>query len=184
MGKGQQAERDISRELSLWWSNGVADDWFWRSSQSGGRATQRAKSGKSTINAAGDIAAQCVEAQKLLDVITIEIKRGYNKISIADIWEKESGGFHEFIAQAEKAASLAGTTHYMVIHKRDRRNMVVVIGECGKSARQAYIGTLASLLTDENRERFQEFINARQETDRLCFVQGSRAAAIAAIASL
>lgn len=55
MGKGQDLERSISRQLSLWWSNGEADDWFWRASQSGGRATQRAKKGMRTLNSAGDL---------------------------------------------------------------------------------------------------------------------------------
>jgi len=123
--KGGSFERELSRQLSLWWSGGQDDSWFWRSSQSGGRATQRAKKGKSTTNASGDIAAQCHEAQKLLDCLTLELKRGYKDISIADLYERRSGGFHLFVEQAQKSASLAGTPGWAVIHKRDRRNAVI-----------------------------------------------------------
>lgn len=125
--KGGAFEREIARQLSLWWSGGAADDWFWRSSQSGGRATSRAKKGKTTMNACGDLAAQGPEAQKLLDLITFELKRGYPLISVADIWEKQSGGFHDFLDQSAKAASLAGTRWYAVLHKRNRRDPVLVI---------------------------------------------------------
>ena len=47
MGKSQKGgawEREFSKYLSLWITEGERDDVFWRSSQSGGRATQRAKS--------------------------------------------------------------------------------------------------------------------------------------------
>ena len=126
-GKGGQFERDVCRQLSLWWSDGTNDDWFWRSSQSGGRATQRAKKGQTTINAAGDIAAQCGEAQVLLDYVTLELKRGYPRISVADLYEKTSGGFYDFIDQAKRSASLAGSPYWCVIHKRDRRDAVIVL---------------------------------------------------------
>jgi hypothetical protein len=150
MAKGQQFERDLSRRLSLWWSEGQADDWFWRSSQSGGRATQRAKAGKSTMNSAGDLCAQGKEGQKLLDLITFELKRGYNSISVADFFDKKKGGFHDFIAQAEKAASLAGTPGYAVIHKRDRREPII----WGSSIYGSYpiISSLDEFLCCRNRE--------------------------------
>lgn len=150
MGKGQDLERSISRQLSLWWSDGKADDWFWRSSQSGGRATQRAKVGKSTLNSAGDLCAQCAEGQKLLDLTTWELKRGYPKVSIADIFEKKKGGFHEFLEQAEKSASLAGTPAFAVIHKRDRRDAVVYISSLYGS--YPIIDSLESFLNSTNRE--------------------------------
>jgi hypothetical protein len=127
MGKGQQFERDLCRQLSLWWSDGTNDDWFWRSSQSGGRATQRAKKGQKTANAAGDIAAMTKEGQVLLDYVCIEAKKGYPLVSVADLYEKTSGGFWNFIDQAKKSASVAGTPYWAVIHKRDRRDAVIVM---------------------------------------------------------
>lgn len=156
--KGAQLERELSRQLSLWWSGGQDDSWFWRSSQSGGRATQRAKKGKSTTNAAGDIAAQCHEAQKLLDCITCEIKRGYPRISVADLWERPKGGFHDFVSQAQKSASLAGTPGWAVIHKRDRRNAVIhwFLPSRHLGSDLLITESLETFLTDDTREFLQK----------------------------
>jgi hypothetical protein len=77
------------------------------------------------MNACGDIAAMCPEGQKLLDIVTLELKRGYPSVCIADLWEKDHGGFHDFIEQSRKAAKLAGTPFHAVIHKRDRKNPVI-----------------------------------------------------------
>ena len=155
--KGGEFERNLSRQISLWWSGGQDDSWFWRSSQSGGRATQRAKKGKSTTNAAGDIAAQCHEAQKLLDCLTLELKRGYPNISIADLHEKNHGGFHDFVEQSQKSASLAGTPGWAVIHKRDRRNAVIhwFLPSRHLGSDLLITESLETFLTEERREFLQ-----------------------------
>ena len=124
--KGSAYERTLAKELSLWWSSGTRDDLFWRSSQSGGRATQRAKKGKTTANACGDLCAQDAEGQRLLNYFTIEIKRGYNSYSLHDILEESKGGMNAFIAQSAKAASLAGTPYWLLVHKRDRKPAIYV----------------------------------------------------------
>ena len=123
--KGNTFEIQLATSLSLWWSGGAHDDWFFRSSNSGGRATERAKTGERTLNSAGDLQAQCHEAQKLLDLICFEGKKGYNTISVADLWEKPKGGFHDFVEQSQRAASLAGTCGWAVVHKRDRRKAII-----------------------------------------------------------
>src|SRR5262245_2386383 len=46
--KGSKFERDLCRQLSLWWSDGKRDDVFWRASQSGGRAKFRGRRGLQT----------------------------------------------------------------------------------------------------------------------------------------
>lgn len=125
--KGSPFEREIARRLSLWWSDGQADDWFWRTAGSGGRATNRAKQGKATANGGGDICAQTKEAQNLLDLVTFEIKRGYNTATVSDLLDIEGGGvMGKFIEQARKSASLAGTPYWAVIHKRDRREALLI----------------------------------------------------------
>ena len=125
--KGSPFERDIARKLSLWLSSGVADDWFWRTAGSGGRATNRAKQGKATANGGGDICAQTKEAQELLNLVTFELKRGYNTATVSDLLDIEGGGvMGKFIAQAKKSASLSGTPFWAVIHKRDRREALVI----------------------------------------------------------
>jgi hypothetical protein len=126
-GKGSSYERQLCKQLSLWWSKGTNDDWFWRSSQSGGRATTRRKSGKSTVNAAGDICAMCPEGQRFLNVVTIEAKRGYTSATLSDLVEKKSGSlYHGFIEQARTSALEAATTYWLLIHKRDRRPAIVL----------------------------------------------------------
>ena len=124
--KGSPFEREIARKLSLWWSDGQADDWFWRTAGSGGRATNRAKSGKSTANGGGDICAQTKEAQNLLDKVTFELKRGYNTATISDLLDNNGGVMGKFIEQARRSASLAGTPYWAVIHKRDRREALLI----------------------------------------------------------
>lgn len=125
--KGSPFEREIARRLSLWWSDGQAEDWFWRTAGSGGRATNRAKQGKATANGGGDICAQTKEAQNLLDLVTFELKRGYNTATVSDLLDIEGGGvMGKFIEQARKSASLAGTPYWAVIHKRDRREALLI----------------------------------------------------------
>lgn len=125
--KGGNMEREFSKQLSLWWSDGQHDDWFWRTAGSGGRATNRGKKGQSTVNAAGDIGAMCGEAQRLLNVVTIECKRGYNKTDIQELLDhKGKSGFREFIDQAARSASLAGTPYYWLVIQRDRRHRLIM----------------------------------------------------------
>jgi hypothetical protein len=126
--KGSAFEREFARKLSLWWSEGKADDWFWRLGGSGGRATNRAKSGRNTANGYGDIAAQCPEAQKLLNIVTFELKRGYNSTTIQDILDKPNGPvqMRDFIEQAKRSASLAGTPFWILVLKRDLREELIV----------------------------------------------------------
>jgi hypothetical protein len=126
--KGSAFEREFARKLSLWWSEGKADDWFWRLGGSGGRATNRAKSGRNTANGYGDIAAQCPEAQKLLNIATFELKRGYSSTTIQDLFDKPKGPnqMRDFIEQAKRSASLAGTPYWILVLKRDKREELIV----------------------------------------------------------
>lgn len=125
--KGGIFEREVARQLSLWWSDGQADDWFWRTAGSGGRATNRAKRGKSTANSAGDIGAECPEAQKLLNVTTCEIKRGYSGTDVQELLDhKGKSQFRDFCKQAATSASLAGTPYWWLVVRRDRRNALIL----------------------------------------------------------
>ena len=147
-GKGSSFERDFARKLSLWWSDGQADDWFWRVGGSGGRATQRAKSGKGTANGCGDIAAQGGDGQKLLDLFTFELKRGYNSVTIQDLLDKPEGPnqMQDFINQAKRSASIAGTPYWILVVKRDRREDLIITDY------NRYIGTFekASIISPED----------------------------------
>jgi hypothetical protein len=132
MQKGSAFERKISKKLSLWWSENNRDDLVYRTSQSGGRATQRKKGGKTTANSYGDLAPQDAFIQPLFDLFTFELKKGYSNdldiISIVDSNKKRK--LDDFIIQTKTAQENAKTPFIMLIMERDRRDEVVLIEDC------------------------------------------------------
>jgi hypothetical protein len=128
--KGSQFERDLCRTLSLWWSRDEHDDLFWRTSQSGGRATVRGRKGKTTTGHCGDIGATDAQGAPLLQVVSIEAKRGYPTDTFQDIIDWKPGAkkpvYLAWAKQASAAAKLASSLTWMVIHRRDRRKEVVL----------------------------------------------------------
>jgi hypothetical protein len=123
--KGSRFERALCKRLSLWWTSGERDDVFWRSSQSGGRATTRRKAGKSTFGSYGDIAAVDPIGRPLLDKITLELKRGYSKTSFSEVFDRTNktlqGTFESFLEQAITQAQEA-KTEWMLITQRDQHH--------------------------------------------------------------
>ncbi len=75
--KGSNFEREIARELSIWWSEGKNDAVFYRSNASGARFTQRKKAGKDTANQAGDLSFTDSEGELLIQNFNFELKTGY-----------------------------------------------------------------------------------------------------------
>jgi len=129
MAKGAQAERDVSRELSLWWSNGEREDLIWRTAGSGARFTARSKQGKNTANSAGDFCFIDSIAKPLFDLLVIENKVGYTstidplsqvdgiKADVLDTWLKKA----YLECQQTKR-------HYpIVIFKRNRKERCVLM---------------------------------------------------------
>lgn len=128
--KGGAFERDISRKLSLWWTNNERDDIFWRTSTSGARATVRARKGKTTAGSVGDISLLDVIGKPLLDACSIELKRGYKTWSMMDVLDKKkdkNSTFEEFIIQSERERVDANTPYFMLITRRDGRKSLVTI---------------------------------------------------------
>lgn len=124
MAKGAPFERELSKQLSMWWTNGASDAVFWRSSQSGGRATTREKSGKKTKGQYGDIAVTDPIGQPLIELVSIEAKNGYNNRDIMQFLDTKKvpkGSLQEFINQASRDAKRAGVPYWWMIHKRDRK---------------------------------------------------------------
>lgn len=128
-GKGSRFERDLCRQFSEWFSGGKATDWFWRSSTSGARATTRSKKGQRTYGQHGDMAATHPKGQPLVDLISFEFKRGYNKTTIFDILDKPKSAakqkWEEFFDQAIKSHESEGTYSWMIVAQRDRREPLV-----------------------------------------------------------
>lgn len=123
--KGGEFERDICRLLSKWWTDGARDDIFWRTSGSGARAHVRHRAGAGTAGQYGDIAATDPIGAPLIDVFTIELKRGYSEYTVHDLLDKTpSAGIQEwdrFFAQAIESHEQAGSLSWLMITRRDRR---------------------------------------------------------------
>lgn len=149
-GKGSEFEREICKQLSLWWTDQERDDIFWRTSQSGGRATQRAKSGKKTFGSYGDIQAVDPIGQPFMNMCSIELKRGYMNWSPMDlIWAQKSNAkipppktLEQFINQSEEDRIKAGVPYFFIIAKRDRKREVAIIPIKLYSDIRAYYGVM------------------------------------------
>lgn len=134
--KGSSFERLIAKRLSLWWTQDVSpprEDVFWRTSNSGGRSTIRSKVGKKTSNSAGDIGATDECGLPLLRFMTLELKKGYNKFSVADLLDKPTKGakplYESWFDQAEASSVQAGSLYWSLIVNRDRRETVIFFPE-------------------------------------------------------
>lgn len=134
-GKGSQFERDICRDLSRWWSNDRRDDLFWRSAQSGGRATFRRKKGAPTQGHYGDICATSKDGEALLDMLTIELKRGYSAENIAHLLDYDVDWipswtqpvFDSWIQQTIDSHTAAGSFAWLMVQKRDKRHAIAFL---------------------------------------------------------
>ena len=128
-GKGSSFERELCKQLSLWWSYGSTNDIFWRTAGSGAMAKNRSKKGGQAFGQYGDVQATNPTGQKLIDICSIEIKRGYNKDCFAHILDKKyhtaQQAYEKFIQQATEDASNANARTWLLIAKRDRRQALV-----------------------------------------------------------
>lgn len=138
MAKGGAFEREVCKKISEWWTLGKRDDLFWRTSNSGGRATVRRKKGKYSYSGHGDLSYTHPKGKKLLDLISFELKRGYNQNakkgknspssfqSLVDAPKHLlAQPFEEWIFQAEQAAKNARAKFWCLIHRPDKRRDMV-----------------------------------------------------------
>lgn len=130
--KGSSFERKICKRLSLWWTNGERDDVFWRSAQSGGRATFRAQKGKTTFGSYGDIAAVDPIGLPLLKVFTMELKRGRSHGHPEDLVDRDCSRsaqrpFEACLQQAIESHKAAGSKYWLLLCKRDCKMPMVYI---------------------------------------------------------
>ena len=97
--KGNNFENAISKQLSLWITEGKREDVLIRSQNSGGRATMLSYSGRNFMSQAGDIAPASIEGTKFTDLYIVECKHyadlvleslffKTNKSGITEHWEK------------------------------------------------------------------------------------------------
>ena len=103
--KGSGFEREVSKKLSLWWSEGTDDSLFWRTQNSGGRFTVRKKVGLQTDGQIGDIASTSPLSKPFTDTFVVELKSYKNinlwsiitgaKGTLVDWWDKLSNEAYE-----------------------------------------------------------------------------------------
>ena len=127
-GKGGNFERKISKALSLWWSRGKNDAVFWRTSQSGGRATERSKKGKKTKGQDADYCATDPIGQPLMDLCTIESKTGYGTASIMDLIDRldvHNPPYGKFFEQCIQENKNSGRCFWMLISRRYNRSVMI-----------------------------------------------------------
>lgn len=129
MAKGASFERQICKRLSLWWTYDSRDDIFWRSSQSGGRATIRARQGKRTAGSYGDITALDPLGEPFMQLFTVELKRGQKHGEPGNLLDRAGSllkhPFLKALRQAQEAHKRAGSLSWLLISKRDQRNICV-----------------------------------------------------------
>ncbi len=128
--KGGQFERQLAGDLSRWWTRGERDDIFWRTGGSGGRATVRGRRGAATFNGYGDLFATDPIGQPLFELVTIEIKRGYNEHHVYSVLDcsrtpRAQQEWETWIQQAKTAWRDSGAFSWLVINKRDGRDAMV-----------------------------------------------------------
>lgn len=129
--KGSSYEREVCRQLGKWWSGGIRDDIFWRTSGSGARATVRSAKGQKTSGQYGDVSAIDSIGEPLLQVFSIELKRGYSANSFGDMFDfpakAKKQKWEVFYRQAKASAEASGARYWMLIWRRDRRRALVFV---------------------------------------------------------
>lgn len=137
MAKGDQWERDLSKWMSLWWTEGDRDDVIWRVRASGSRATARAKKGKATAGGSGDLYAADPIAQPLFDYWLAEAKRGYAKarpsesINVLYWLDKPNGTKDPLLCQwwlkAEQERAQQGRCEAVIIFRRTGKRACIMM---------------------------------------------------------
>ncbi len=129
MAKGQQGERDVAKDLSLWWTHYEREDIFWRTSGSGARATVRQKTNLKTTNSAGDFCYIDPIGKPLIDLLLIENKVGYTKLidPLASIDGKKADILEVWYDKARSECASAGRFAPIIIFKRNRKQRCILI---------------------------------------------------------
>lgn len=142
--KGSSFEREICKTLSLWWTDGIRDDVFWRTAGSGGRATNRARMGRTTAGAEGDLTATDPIGSVLLRLCCFELKRGYNKVNPLDVIERRDNAkpciLEDFWAQALNSTMQSRAHFPVVIFKRDQKRTSIMCARPMLLALACYLG--------------------------------------------
>jgi hypothetical protein len=125
--KGAGFERDMCRFLSRWVTNNERDDLFWRSSNSGGRATVAMKKGEVLEYSQSDIAPTHKLAYDLLERFSIECKF-YADLHLQDLPFDRKSNIAEFWNQARRDASRVNK-RAMLIARQNRKPTLIGLSQ-------------------------------------------------------
>jgi hypothetical protein len=127
--KGADFERLVCKELSLWFSEGKTNSLFWRSSQSGGRATTLQKKGENLSIQAGDVAAIDSAGESFIELFFIECKR-YKKLNLDTLFYDMVGEIGPMWDKCKQQAAQYGKFP-MLICKENARDLLVFLSSEG-----------------------------------------------------
>lgn len=139
--KGASFEREVCKTLSLWVSDGTAEDLFWRSAMSGGRSTVAAKKGKRLAAQAGDISAVSARGAAITDVFLIECK-AYKDMKIANSLFKGTGNLIDFWMKLNKECRKYKRLPMLVFKQNNFPILVALNGAGVKKLRLTTIDTI------------------------------------------
>lgn len=140
MAKGGNFEREVAKDLSLWWTENERDDVFWHTGGSGARATTRKKFGKDTKYQFGDISFTDPIGKPLIDRWNIECKTGYGKSRkkndkrlvtnwcVLDVIDskQQTPVFIEFWEQCRKDAEESGREPILIFRRNQMQKCIVL----------------------------------------------------------
>jgi len=120
--KGASFERQVCVQLSLWMSGDKHEDYYWRSSMSGGRSTVAAKSGKRLAAQAGDISCVNQLGAAFTDQFYCECK-SYRDLNYAGLFTGK-GKLIEFWRETRKQAAHY-SKHPLLIAKQNQQPIII-----------------------------------------------------------
>ena len=125
--KGSSFEREVAKKISLVLSDGKHDDWVWRTASSGGRFTQKSKTGTPNKHYAGDIAPVDSRAEEYLTNIVIECKH-YKSVDIIR-WMLDGGGDNgKWVDTLKETLNHIDNAHIGFLVIKENRKQPFVIG--------------------------------------------------------
>lgn len=121
--KGGAWEREVSKKLSLWLSEGKQDDLLWRSAMSGGRATVAHKKGKKDSQV-GDIAGTSELGVKFTDIFAIECKT-YQSLHMESFIYNQDKGALGFWKEIDAKAHASGKVPVLVAKQVRQKPLII-----------------------------------------------------------
>jgi len=177
--KGSSFERYVGLRLSLWLTEGARTDLFSRNVLSGGRFTQRSKTGME-LAIPGDLAAAHPLAIDFIQMFMVECKHHRNinlDVYLFDLQQKSS--LAKIIQKAREQAAMVKVVPLIVVKQNNRDAAVLMSRMIGKHALQAtrhrkafvyhllhnesmFMTSLEIFTSIVSARRFMEFIEARK----------------------